>query len=223
MTNLPLYKGLDLSKHQSAGKVNFKECKGLGYSFVMLRAGYGKYITQKDSAFESHYKAATAAGLHIGAYHYSYAVTVEEAKQEADCFLEWIRGKKLDYPVVFDIEDACQKKLMNAQRTDIAIAFMQRVEAAGYYTMLYSSASWLGSKFDWERKYNGVALRHFDVWVAAYVGSEGNIKKYYQGHYGIWQYTSSLVVKAIYKSRLDHNYAYKDYAKIIRRAKLNHL
>lgn len=223
MAKLPLYKGLDLSRHQEAGKVNFKECKGLGYSFVILRAGYGKHPSQKDAAFESHYKAAKEAGLNIGAYHYSYAVTPAEAVQEANCFLSWINGKKLDYPVVFDIEDKCQKKLSNAQRTDIALAFMTTVEAAGYYTMLYSSASWLGKMFDWERKYNGVALKHFDVWAAAYVGSESNIKKYYQGIYGIWQYTSSLVVKKIYKSRLDHNYAYKNYPAIIRRAGLNHL
>lgn len=223
MAKLPVHKGLDLSRHQAAGKVNFDECKGLGYSFVILRAGYGRYITQKDTAFESHYKAAKAAGLSVGAYHYSYAKNVMEAIQEAECFLKWIDGKKLDYPVVFDIEDKVQKKLTNAERTDIALAFMTKVEAAGYYTMLYSSASWLGSKFDWERKYNGIALKHFDVWAAAYVGSEANIRKYYQGIYGIWQYTSSIVVKAIYKSRLDHNYAYKDYPKIIRRAGLNHL
>lgn len=220
---LPIHKGLDLSRHQSAGKVDFSECKGLGYSFVILRAGYGKSLGQKDSAFESHYKAAKAAGLGIGAYHYSYAENVSEAIREAEVFLEIIKGKSLDYPVVFDIEDKVQKKLTNAQRTDIALAFMTKVEAAGYYTMLYSSASWLGKMFDWERRYNGVPLKHFDVWVAAYVGNESNIKKYYQGHYGIWQYTSSQIVKAIYKSRLDHNYAYKDYPKIIRRAKLNHL
>lgn len=208
-------RGIDVSKHQKAGKVKFSELKKLGYDFVMLRAGYGKVPSQKDSAFESHYKAAKEAGLHVGAYHYSYAVNVAEAKQEADCFLKWIEDKELDYPVAFDIENKRQKKLTNAQRTDIALAFMQRVEDAGYYTMLYSSANWLGSKLDMNR------LSHFDVWCAAYVGSQENIKKYYGGSYGIWQYSSRIVLPTVYTSRLDHNYAYKDYAKIIKNAGLN--
>lgn len=221
MALLPLFKGIDISYHQKAGKVDFSAAKRLGYHFVMLRAGYGKALSQKDKAFESHYTKARAAGLKVGAYIYSYATTVKEAEQGAECFLSWIDGKKLEYPVAFDIEDSCQKWLTNAQRTDIALAFMNKVEAAGYYTMLYASASWLGSKFDWNRKYNGVCLSHYDVWCAAYVGSESNIKKYYKGAYGIWQYTSSPIIKAIYKSRLDHNYAYKDYYSIIRRKGLN--
>lgn len=214
---LPLYKGVDLSRHQAAGKVDFASLKALGYYFVMLRAGYGKCLSQKDPDFESHYKAAKEAGLRVGAYHYSYAVTTEEALKEADCFLEWIRGKKLDYPIAYDIEDKTQKRLTTGQRTDIALAFMQRVEEAGYYTMLYSSASWLGSKLDMKR------LKHFDVWVAAYVDSDDGIKRYYKGGFGMWQYSSGIVLPRVYRSRLDHDYAYKDYEKIIKNAGLNHL
>lgn len=210
-------KGIDVSKHQKAGKVSFEELKKLGYDFVIVRAGYGKVLAQKDTAFESHYKAAKGAGLHVGAYHYSYAVNVAEAEQEADCFLKWIEDKELDYPVAFDIEDATQKVLTNKQRTDIALAFMEKVKAAGYYVMIYSSASWLGSKLDMDR------LKDYDVWCAAYVGSEANIKKYYDGEYGIWQYSSSIVLPTVYTSRLDHNYAYKDYAKIIRDGGYNNL
>lgn len=216
MNNL-VYKGIDLSHHQKAGSVNFKRLKDAGYEFVILRAGYGKHLSQKDKAFESHYRAAKDAGLKIGAYHYSYATSVSDAKKEAKCFLQWIADKKLEYPVAFDIEDACQKKLTTQERTDIALTFMQIVEDAGYYTMLYSSANWLGGKLDMER------LKHFDVWCAAYVGNASNIKKYYQGSYGIWQHTSNKYVLQAYKGRLDENYAYKDYAKIIRNAKLNNL
>ena len=104
-------KGIDVSRHQKAGKVNFEELKKLGYEFVIIRAGYGMEMNQKDSAFESHYKAAKEAGLHVGAYHYSYAVNVAEAEQEADCFLKWIEDKTLEYPVAYDMEDETQKSL----------------------------------------------------------------------------------------------------------------
>mgnify|MGYP001625620944 CR=1 FL=1 len=184
-------KGIDVSRHQKASEVNFKNLKDLGYEFVIVRAGYGSYESQKDSAFESHYLAALDAGLKVGAYHYSYAVSEDDAKKEADCFLKWIEDKTLEYPVAYDME--------------------------GYYTMLYSSAYWLGSKFELPR------LEHFDKWVAAYVGEEKNIKKYYDGEYGIWQYSSSVILPDVYTSRLDQDIAYKDYAKIIRNARLNRL
>lgn len=209
-------KGIDISHHQKAGKVNFKSLKKLGYDFVILRAGYGKVLSQKDKAFESHYAGAKQAGLHIGAYHYSYATTVAEAKQEAKCFLSWIKDKQLDYPVVFDIEDKCQKSLTTAERSAIALAWMEEVEKAGYYTMLYSSANWLGSKLDRQ------TLKHFDVWVACYTDKE-KISKYYQGNYGIWQKRSTLALPTVYFGRLDENIAYKDYASIIKKAGLNNL
>lgn len=210
------FKGIDVSHHQKAGKVNFKELKALGYDFVICRAGYGKHLSQKDKAFESHYAKARAAGLKVGAYHYSYAKNVREALQEADCFLTWIKGKKLEYPVAFDIEDKVQKGLTDKQRTDIAIAFMQKVEDAGYYVMLYSSANWLEGKFERDR------LKSYDTWLACYTTEERR-KKLYTGKFGMWQHTSSLKHPTVYKSRLDANIAYKDYARIIKRAGLNHL
>ncbi len=211
---LLIIKGIDLSRHQKAGKVNFNELKNAGYEFVILRAGYGKYPRQKDPAFEAHYKGAKEAGLFVGAYHYSYALTVADAIREADCFLAWIGDKKLDYPVAFDIEDKTQKLLTTKQRTDIALAFMERVENAGYYTMLYSSANWLERKLDRKR------LEHFDVWLACYTDEEKR-KKLYSGKFGIWQRSSILRLPKVYNGRLDENLAYKDYAKIIKRAGLN--
>lgn len=216
-------KGIDVSKHQASStkpyksKVNFDELKKLGYEFVMLRAGYGMFPSQKDRAFENHYAAALKAGLHIGAYHYSYATTKKEAEREAECFLGWIKDKKLDYPVAFDMEDKCQKGLSVKQRTDIAIAFMSKVEKAGYYTMLYCSADWAKNKLDMQR------LKHFDVWLACYTSEARRKELYKHPVLGMWQYSSSIILPGVYNSRLDHNVAFKDYAKIIRKAGLNNL
>lgn len=216
-------KGIDISKYQASStkpyksKVNFEKLKSLGYEFVMLRAGFGSYSSQKDRAFDNHYSAAKAAGLHIGAYHFSYAKTVQEAKKEADCFLGWIKDKILDYPVAFDIEAECQKSLTTAQRTDIALAFMQKVEKAGYYTMLYASADWCKNRLDMDR------LKHFDVWLACYTSEARRNELYKHDILGIWQYSSSVILPGVYSGRLDHNVAYKDYAKIITSKKLNRL
>ena len=73
------YKGIDVSKHQ--GTIDWAKVKAAGVQFAMLRAGYGRYDNQKDEQFEVNYKGATAAGIPVGAYHYSYATTAEQAKQ----------------------------------------------------------------------------------------------------------------------------------------------
>lgn len=211
-------KGIDVSKYQAhtggQTRVDFKQLKSLGYGFVILRASIGR---TKDISFDSHYAAAKAAGLHIGAYHYLKAETVEEALTEAEFFLKTIRRKQLDYPVSLDIENDVQKKLGRSKCTDVAIAFLQKVEAAGYYTMLYSGANFIKNYLDMER------LRHFDVWLACYTSEERRNELYKHDILGIWQYSSSVVLPGIYPGRLDHNIAYRDYAGIIRRAGLNHL
>ncbi|MCD8097088.1 MAG: hypothetical protein LUE31_03430, partial [Lachnospiraceae bacterium] len=122
-----------------------------------------------------------------------------------------------EYPVAYDIEDSSQKSLSKDLRTEIAATWLQKVEDEGYYVMLYASASWLGSKFNMDD------LKSYDVWCAAYVSSQSNISKYYKGNYGIWQYSSSITLSDVYKSKLDHNYAFKDYAKIITSKHLNNL
>ena len=211
-------KGIDISKWQAHSdgrtKVNFARLKSLGYDFVILRASIGM---SKDKALDSHYTAAKAAGLHIGAYHYLNAKTTEEALTEAEFFLKTIRYKRLDYPVCLDIENGVQKKLGRAKCTDVALAFLQKVESAGYYTMLYSGANFIKNYLDMER------LRHFDVWLACYTSEERRKKLYKHDILGIWQYSSSVILPGVYSGWLDQDVAYKDYAKIILKNKLNNL
>ena len=203
-------KGIDISKYQPDGSVDFKKLKAEGYEFVILRAGYGKVLSQKDGMFDKHYKEATAAGLKVGAYHYTYAKTVDEAKQEADCFLTWIKDKKLEYPVAFDMEDKSIQNFGRDKLTDIAYAFMEKVEKAGYYTMLYTNPDWLKNRLDFER------LKRFDIWLACWT-SERRRDELWDKPFGMWQYGLDA------KYGVDGDYAYKDYEGIISRNKLNNL
>ena len=107
-------KGIDVSHWQ--GRIDFDKVKSQGYSFVMINAGYGKYISQKDENFEKNYAAARKAGLNIGTYWYSYALTEADALSEAKTFLEAVKGKMFEYPLAFDIEDASQSELPNAAK-----------------------------------------------------------------------------------------------------------
>lgn len=100
------FKGIDVSQYQQS--IDFKKVKASGVDFVIIRAGFGKYANQKDPYFEKNYKAAKAAGLKVGAYWYSYAASVEDAKAEAQTCINAIKGKTFEYPIYFDLEERSQ-------------------------------------------------------------------------------------------------------------------
>ena len=195
------YKGIDVSKHQ--GTIDWAKVKAAGVQFAMLRAGYGRYDNQKDERFEANYKGATAAGIPVGAYHYSYATTAEQAEQEAEVFLGWIKGKTLTYPVAFDIEDKKQANLGVSVISDIIRAFCETVEAAGYYVVVYANKDWLTNRIDADCK------SRYDIWLAQWTSEPT-----YTGSFGLWQYSSKGSVDGV-SGNVDMNIAYKDYPSII--------
>lgn len=203
-------KGIDVSHYQ--GQIDYDKVKAAGYEFVMINAGYGKYLHQKDSYFEVNYKNAKSAGLKVGAYWYSYAISENDAKEEAKVFKQVIKGKKFEMPVVFDIEDKVQKEISQKRIGQIVTAFCTSMEKSGYFCSLYSYASWLTNKVP-------LAVRkRFDVWVAHFDVSKPN----YKAPYGMWQYTSAASVPGVH-TRCDCNIAYKDYPTIIKNKGLNGL
>lgn len=199
--------GIDVSKYQ--GNIDWQKVKASGVAFAMLRAGYGRYAAQKDERFEANYQAAAAAGVPVGAYHYSYATTPEQAKTEAKVFLEWIRGKQFAYPLAYDVEESDQAALGKTGVSDLIRAFCETVEAAGYYVCIYANKYFLDNFVDDDCK------RRYDVWVAQWAE-----KNTYAGSYGMWQYTSAGAVDGI-SGRVDLDHAYKDYPTIMRENGLN--
>lgn len=201
--------GIDVSKWQ--GRIDWAKVKASGVQFAIIRAGYGREVSQRDAYFEANYAGAKAAGLPVGAYWYSYATTTEGARAEARACLEVIRGKSFEFPVWFDQEyEPAIKALTKQQRTDIVKAFCATLEAAGYYTGLYCSRDWL------QNWLYPVQLKAYDIWVAAYGSSPGKVPL----PYGMWQRSSSGKVAGI-SGNVDLDIAYKDYPAIIKRAGLN--
>jgi len=202
-------KGIDVSTWQ--GDINWNKVKADGIEFAMLRSSFGKENPDKqtDNKFWQNYKNAKAAGMPIGAYHYSYATTVEDAKKEAAFFLSIVKGCQFEYPVAFDIEDPSQMYLGKDRITDIIMTFCERVQAAGYYVSLYTNLDWISNRIDMSR------AKAFDIWLAQW-----NDKPTYSGNFGMWQYTSSGSVNGI-SGNVDMNIAYYDYPSIIKAAGLN--
>lgn len=199
-----MYKGIDVSEHQ--GIIKWDNVKA---DFAILRAGYGKVISQKDKQFENNYAGAKKAGIPVGAYWYSYAMTPEEARKEADVFLEVIKGKQFEYPVFYDVEEQKQFNLGKDKVSAIIRAFLEEVESAGYWVGLYMSASPLSSYVA------DTIKQRYAIWVAQW-----SDKLTYSGAYGIWQYSEKGTVAGI-SGNVDLDYSYTDYPTQIKTKGLN--
>lgn len=127
------YKGFDVSRHQ--GKIDWERAVR-DQDFVIIRAGYGRLVSQADSRFYENIKAAAEAGIgHIGVYWYSYAADAADAKREAEACLAVIGKVKalIDLPVFFDQE--YEPAILSADkntRTEAARVFCEAVKKAGY-------------------------------------------------------------------------------------------
>lgn len=203
-----IFEGVDVSVYQ--GNIDWNKAKADGIEFAVIRAGYGKYVSQKDKYFDQNMKNAKAAGLPCGVYWFSYALTPEDAIKEADACYEVIKNYKLEYPVSFDMETESQMKLPKETVAQIIEAFCGRMESYGYYTTLYTYASFLNYKVD-DRIFD-----KYDIWVAHYNTS----KPAFNRNYGLWQYSCTGSVWGI-TGNVDRDYVYLDYERIIKNAHLN--
>lgn len=197
--------GIDVSQWQ--GDIDWNSVQT---DFCIIRAGYGREISQKDKKFEANYNGCKSRNIPCGAYWYSYAASVDEAKKEAAVCLEVIKGKQFEYPIYFDIEEDRQFKLGKAACSEIAKAFLETVEKAGYFVGVYSSQSHLEAYISEDIR------KRYAVWAAHY----GVRKTSYNGDFGMWQKSSTGTISGI-NGNIDLNECYIDYPSIIRANGLN--
>ena len=213
-----ILKGIDVSYCQN--KIDWDTAKASGLvDFAILQAGYGRETSQVDTQFERNYAACKRLGIPCGAYWFSYAMSADEAKREAQVFLQTIKGKSFEYPVYMDLELAKQFALGKAACSAIVDAFLSVLEQSGYYAGLYCSTYYLDNYLS-----DSIKSR-YTVWCAQYAS-----KCTYQNPYGIWQYNVAgneeydiIGQKSIpgIIGECDMDYCYTDYPAIIKAAGLN--
>lgn len=202
-----LTKVIDISKHN--GSIDFAKVKADGISGVIIRAGYGKHISQKDPSFEKYYAAAKTAGINVGAYWYSYAESIAEAEIEAAVFCKAIEGKCFELPIYFDIEEKKHLALGLKVCSEMIDRFCSHMEQHGYYAGIYSFDAFYGNISD-------EVKRKYTKWVARV----GDLKPVRCTDYDMWQYTWEGKVNGISGS-VDISRCYKDFASIIKAKNLN--
>lgn len=194
-------KGIDVSVWN--GNIDWSAAKN-DIQFAILRAGYGRDISQKDTRFEQYYAGCKANGIKVGAYWYNYAVTVEDARNEANACLKALAGKKFDLPIWYDVEENATLKTGVTNVSNIIKAFCEIIEAAGYKVGVYSFYSALKNNISAEIR------NKYDIWVA-HVGNNGSaLGATDYSLKTIWQYSWTGRVAGI-GGDVDMDWCYKDY------------
>ncbi len=185
--------GIDVSAHQ--GEIDWQAVKNDGIDFAMIRLAYRGYGQSGnllvDANYETNIDGALAAGLDVGVYVFSQAVTEEEAVEEANLAIENLQGRDITYPVVFDMDEIAGDEartygLTPQEVTDIAIAFCEPVEAAGYRPMIYGNIKWMAANMELSR------LAEYDKWLAQYYRTPA-----FPYSFQMWQYTNTGSVAGI--------------------------
>ena len=173
--------GIDVSRYQE--NIDFEKVKNSGVEFVMIRIGV-QSGAKKDISIDSYYleniKKAKEAGLLVGVYLYSTAISPEIAKEQAKWVIKTLDGVKLDFPIAFDWENWQYFRKYEISLYDLSksyLSFAEEIEKNGYKAMLYGSKYYLENM--WLDKGN------YPVWLAHYTD-----KTNYSGDHIMWQYSA---------------------------------
>lgn len=188
--------GIDVSYYQ--GNIDWKKVKNSGVEFVIVRVGYRGYGSSgtlvEDPKFKTYLDGATKAGLKVGVYFYTQAITTAEAQEEAKFVLDRIKGYSLQMPVYYDIESVDYDTgrldsagLSKAQKTALCTAFCDTIIKSGYSAGVYANYTWLNYYID------GAGLgKKYPIWLAHYTSNTN-----YDQRMDMWQYSGSGTVSGI--------------------------
>ena len=198
--------GIDVSEHQ--GVIDWAAVAADGVEFAMIRCGWRGYGStaglNEDKYFRANIEGALAAGLDVGVYFFSQALTEAEAREEAAYTLELIAGYDLTFPVVFDWEQVAVRGSRTlspdwAAVTDCTEVFCDAVAAAGYTPMTYFNMSMAYLRLDLSR------LQKYHGWLAWY-----HEVPEYRYEYRMWQYGALTTVAGV-KGLCDVNLLFGEF------------
>ena len=207
--------GIDVSKYQ--GTIDWQKVAQSGIDFAMIRIGYrtladGKIVADTNAKYNM--QEATKYGVKIGGYFFSTAVSEAEAIEEANWVADYVAKYQITYPIAYDCEGyikstSRQYNMTNAERTTVALAFMNKIAERGYSPLFYGAKSEMENNANWEM--NRISSI-YSVWVAQYPENYTTTTECsYSGSYIMWQYTNRGSVPGISGS-VDMNIAYFGYA-----------
>ena len=194
--------GIDVSSHQKDIDWRAVAADGIDFAIIRLgRRGYTEGGLFPDGTFAQNLQGALDAGVEVGVYFFSQAVTPQEAEEEADFVLEALSGREQTFLVAYDWEnipgdDARTDGLSGAEMTRCAAAFCKRIKAGGFRPAVYFNRTQGYLRYDLRE------LEEYELWLAEY----GTAPDFYY-HFDLWQYSQSGKVDGI-EGDVDLNLAF---------------
>ena len=204
--NVVSHKGIDVSRHQ--GDIDWEKVAASGVEFAIIKVGARGYGAEGniilDERFSEYISGASAAGLKIGVYFYTQAITEEEVLEEVNLLIEAVQGYELSYPVVCDVEKTAKStgrmnQLTVEERTHLVRLFVDKVKEAGYTPMIYSNMEM------WSVLLDMASFEDVEKWFAYYGPS-----LYFPYDYAIWQYSDTGRVDGI-EENVDLNISFREW------------
>ena len=215
----PPYRFVDVSRWQGKIKMEgWQAIKEAGYKGVMLRAcgnsaSYNPSKAYIDPTFETNYANAKAAGLDIGVYYFTKAMSEAEAEKELAVLRKALRGKELTMPVAVDMEDDMLTVHKPKDLTNLAAYHLEQIEKMGFFAQLYTYTSYANVHLDMAR-----LAGRWDIWLADYTGKTPKVQFKYSAH----QHSSEGRVPGI-NGPVDLDVTTVNYPKIIKAKGLTRL
>ena len=184
--------GIDVSRWQY--DIDWDAVAASGAEFAIIRIGYRgneSGLINADKYAQQNLAGATAAGLKVGVYFFSQAITREEAEEEAYYVLDVIKDWEITMPVVFDWErnrdeGSRSAKMDRRTLTDLSLTFLETIETAGYDAMIYFNPFMSRNLLYLQE------LTDYDFWLASYTETMDFPYKV-----KMWQYTESGTIPGI--------------------------
>ncbi len=193
--------GIDVSSWNK--DIDWQQVADYGVDFAVIRMGYRGSSTGslvEDAYFRKNVEGATSAGIKVGLYFFTQAVSEVEAVEEASIIASLAKSYNIDYPIFVDTEGAGGNGRADGldvdMRTKVCNAFCQTIENAGYTPGIYASKNWYNNNIDYE------TLSKYTIWMAQYTDVPT-----FEQDYHMWQYTSGGSVPGI-DGRVDLNISY---------------
>ena len=213
--NVGVTYGIDVSLYQ--GTIDWATVAANGIDFAMIRIGYRGTTAGgfgEDPMAKYNLQEAEKNGVKIGIYFYSTAITEEEAREEADWIADYIADYSVTYPIAIDCEGYereghRQYPLTQEERTDVAMAFMDRIYENGYTPMIYGDVKSFENDAEWD---TSRLEEKYKIWIAWYNQDISNLenKPDYKGEFAMWQYSNHGHVNGI-PAEVDLDVAYFGY------------
>ena len=173
--------------------IDWQKVKADGIDFAILRCGFRDAIGGElylDPKYDEYMQGALDAGIDVGIYFYSSALTIDEVYEEIEYVQSLVEPYDITYPIAYDMEPYENGRLNDISvedATTFATTFCDAFNEMGYQTMIYGNKAWLTQNLDFEQ-----IKDKYDIWYAAYISLPE-----LEYPFTMWQYTSSGIVDGI--------------------------